>query len=191
VLADCVPGLDYLDSALAEASTALKRGMKRYARELPFDKNFAKRLAYDIQGVWPVIIGSEATFPIAVRFAAQLNENANWPAHASAIPEMNHNEIVAYTQDGPASNRTGIIFLRDKDDHPRVQFRQEFTADIVEKNVAWIHVVKGEGKGFLSRMLTMLQTADYASYYLAVARGLDPLSIHAIDMLKERLGKIA
>ena len=80
--------------------------------------------------------------------------------------------------------------LRDKEDHPRVQFRQDFTLDMVRERVAWIHQLKGEGKTHLGRMISMIQTADFVSYYLAVARGLDPLDIHSIDSLKERLGKL-
>ncbi len=191
VLDSVFDGLEFVNDAISDASQALKRGLNRYSRDLPFDKNFAKKLAYDMHNAWPVIVASEITRPVAMRFAAQLNENSKWPAHASILPEMNHNEIVAYAQEGPATKKTGVLFLKDKDDHPRVQFRQDFTADMVEKNVAWVHTLKGEGKNLLSRLMSMLQTADFTSYYLAVARGLDPLTIHAIDTLKERLGKLA
>jgi len=186
----CFGGFDFLNEALQDSVQALKRGLHRYSRDLPFDKNFAKHLAFDIHNAFPVIVSGEQTMPVAMRFAAQLNENGKWPAHVSVIPEMNHNEVVAYGQPGPATGMSGILFLRDKDDHPRVVFRQDFTKDLVEQHVAWVHMVKGEGKTFLGRIFSMLQTADFTSYYLAVARGLDPLSIRAIDTLKERLGKL-
>jgi len=190
VLCAAFPSLDFVDDALVDASQALKRGVNRYERDLPFEKNFAKKLAFGIHDVFPVIIASETTWPVAVRFAAQLNENAKWPAYVSVLPEMNHNEIVAYAQPGPAVNKTGVLLLRDKDDHPRVQFRQDFTIDLIEKQVAWVHQLKGEGKSLLARLLTMMQTADFTSYYLACARGIDPLGIRVIEMLKERLGKL-
>ena len=190
VLSQCFEGFEFFNDALRDAVQSVKRGLNRYTRDLPFDKNFAKRLAYDIHGTFPVIAASEQTMPAAMRFAAQLNENGKWPAHVSVIPEMNHNEVVAYGQPGPATKRTGMIFIRDKDDHPRVQFRQDFTIDLVEKNVAWVHQIKGEGKTFLARLFSILQTADFASYYLAIGRGIDPMNIRAIDMLKERLGKL-
>ncbi len=190
VLAGKFDGLDFIDEALADAVTSLKHEKKRYSRDLEFGKNFAKSLAYDIHNTFPVIVSSELTWPVAMRFAAQLNENAKWPAHVSVIPEMNHNEIVAYAQAGPATKKLGVLFLRDKEDHPRVQFRQDFTRELIKDRVSWIHQLKGEGKTALARLMTMLQTADYTSYYLAVARGLDPMNIRAIDILKDRLGKL-
>ena len=178
------------ETDLDDAVTSLKRGKKKYARELPYEKNFAKKLAHDIHGVFPVVVASELTWPVALRFQAQLNENSKWPCHPTRIPEMNHNEIVACSQPGPATKRTGIIMLRDRDDHPRVKFRQDFTIDIIETHTAWVKMLKGEGKTLLGRVLSLIQTADYVSYYLACARGLDPVRIRAIDELKDKLGKV-
>ena len=184
------PYLGSIEDALHDSVQTLKRGANKYSKELEFGKNFAKKLAWDIHQVWPVIIGSELTWPVAKRFQAQLNENAKWPAAASCLPEMNHNEIVAFSQPGPATSATGIIMLRDKDDHARVHHRQDFTIDLVQKHVAWVHQLKGEGKTHMSRIVSLLQTIDYTSYYLACGRGLDPAAIRSIDILKERLGKL-
>jgi glucose/mannose-6-phosphate isomerase len=173
-----------------EGTTTLRRGVKKYERELPYEKNLAKRLAYEMHGVFPVVVASELTWPAALRFQTQLNENAKWPCHATQLPEMNHNEIVAYFQPGPITSEVGIIMLRDKDDHPRVQYRQDFTADMLEHRVAWIRQLRAEGKGLLARVLGLIQAADFASYYLACGRGLDPADIRAIGSLKERLGKV-
>lgn len=190
VINEVFPELGFIENDLRESVITLKRGSNRFSKELPFEKNFAKKLAFDIHAAWPVIIGSELTWPVAKRFQAQLNENAKWPAHASRIPEMNHNEIVAYSQPGPAVSRTGILMLRDKEDHVRIQHRQDFTIDLIQKHVAWVHQLKGEGKSLLSRIIGLNQAADYTSYYLACARGLDPAGIRSIDTLKERLGKL-
>ncbi len=179
-----------LEKMLEESVTALRRGLLKYERDLPFEKNFAKRLAFDIHETFPVVVASELTWSAALRFHAQLNENAKWLCHASKLPEMNHNEIVAYAQPGSATKQIGIIMLRDKDDHPRVQFRQDFTMDAVDGTVAWIRQLKGEGKNPLARLLSLIQTADFTSYYLACARGLDPKDIRAIDDLKDKLGKV-
>ncbi|MCX6645712.1 MAG: bifunctional phosphoglucose/phosphomannose isomerase [bacterium] len=189
-LNEAFPQLGFVEEALRDSVPTLKRGTNRYSKELELQKNFAKKLAFDIHQAWPVIIGSELTWPVAKRFQAQLNENSKWPATASYIPEMNHNEIVAYSQPGPATSSTGIIMLRDKEDHSRIQHRQDFTIELVQKHVAWVHQFKGEGKSFLSRIASLIQTADYASYYLACARGIDPAGIKSIDILKERLGKL-
>jgi len=190
VLISIFPELAGIESDMNDAVTSLRRGSKRYSKELDFEKNFAKRLAHDFHGVFPVIASGVLTAPVAMRFQAQFNENSKWPAHFTVLPEMNHNEIVAFSQPGPATKRSGLLVLRDRDDHPRVQYRQDFTIDLVEKHMAWVHQLKGDGKTLLGRLMSMVQTADYSSYYLACARGLNPLTISAIDSLKERLGKL-
>ena len=179
-----------LEDITEDAVVALRRGVKRYERRLGTQKNVAKRLASEMHGAFPVIVGSDLTRPAAMRFQTQLNENAKWPAHAAELPEMNHNEIVAYTCRGPASSRTGVLLLRDRDDHPRVQLRQDFTADMLDEKVAWIRQMKGEGKSVFARVMNLIQAADYTSYYLACGRGVDPLDISAISTLKDRLGKV-
>jgi glucose/mannose-6-phosphate isomerase len=178
-----------LGNVLDHTVTALKSGEKRFDRDLPLQKNIAKKLAMDIHQAFPVIIGSDLTWPAALRFQTQLNENAKWPAHASMFPEMNHNEIVAYTRPGPLTRHIGAILLRDADDHPRVQLRQDFTADMLETGLAWVRQLKGEGMNPFARLMNLIQIADYTSYYLACGRGIDPMEINAISILKERMGK--
>jgi glucose/mannose-6-phosphate isomerase len=179
-----------IDEIVQDAIISVKRGVKKFEKALPLQKNFTKQLAVDIHKVCPVVIGSDITWPAALRFQTQLNENAKWPCHASRLPEMDHNEIVAYSHSGPATSRTGIILMRDKDDHVRTQLRQDFTIDLLENSVAWIKQLKGEGKNCFARVCNLIQAADFTSYYLACARGLDPFEIQAISSLKDRLGKI-
>jgi hypothetical protein len=38
--------------------------------------------------------------------------------------------------------------------------------------------------------MNLIQAADYTSYYLACGRGIDPMEIDAISILKERMGKV-
>jgi glucose/mannose-6-phosphate isomerase len=179
-----------LEDKLKDTAQVLRRASKKFDKELPIEKNFAKRIAKDLHGVSPVIIGSELTWPAALRFQSQLNENSKWPAHACMIPEMNHNEIVAYTRDGIATFHTGVILLKDKDDHPRVRLRQDFTAGMIEETVSWVSEMKGEGKSPFARVMSLILAADYTSYYFACGRGIDPLEINAISNLKDRLGKM-
>ena len=44
----------------------------------------------------PLVWGAELTAPVAVRWKGQFNENAKMPAYASALPELDHNEICGF-----------------------------------------------------------------------------------------------
>lgn len=184
------PEIDNLEDVLNDSIKTLSAGKKRFERNLPEAKNLAKQIARQMSYVFPVIAGSEYTWPSALRFQTQLNENAKWPSHASQIPELNHNEIVAYSQAGALTSKIGLLLLVDKEDHPRVRIRQDFTSHLVEDSIEWVRSIKGEGKTRLARIINLIQLADYVSYYLACGRGVDPMDITAISSLKQFMGEI-
>ncbi|HDS30665.1 MAG TPA: SIS domain-containing protein, partial [Firmicutes bacterium] len=79
VLESAFDNINGLDELIRDAVDSLKLGLNGFARDLPYDNNFPKKLAHDIHGVFPVVIASDLTLPVATRFQAQLNENSKWP----------------------------------------------------------------------------------------------------------------
>src|SRR5580658_1267786 len=62
--------------------------------------NPGKSLALDLVGTLPVVWGTSGLSAVAARrFAAQLNDNAKYPAIAGLLPEATHNQIAMF--DGP------------------------------------------------------------------------------------------
>ena len=62
--------------------------------------NPGKSLALDLVGTLPVVWGTSGLSGVAAqRFAAQLGDNAKYPAIAGVLPEAAHNQIAAF--DGP------------------------------------------------------------------------------------------
>ncbi len=51
--------------------------------------------------------GGGITSPVAQRWKTQINENAKWPAWHSALPELDHNEIVSWTSLAELTRATG------------------------------------------------------------------------------------
>src|SRR5213076_2708202 len=60
------------------------------------DGNIAKEVALALNGSVPVIAGAGLTAPVAYRWKTQINENAQLPAFAGELPELDHNEIVGW-----------------------------------------------------------------------------------------------
>ena len=73
------------------------------------------------------IVGPNELMPAVNRFKNQLNENAARFARIGAIPEMNHNEAVAWGGVGedqdPEAQEQALIFLSWDQMHPRVSQR--------------------------------------------------------------------
>jgi glucose/mannose-6-phosphate isomerase len=135
-----------------------------------------------------VIAGAGLTAELAYRWKTQINENAELPAFASSLPELNHNEIVGW---GAAAElaRFSAVFLEDADDHPRNVRRIELTAAAAAKSAAVVERVCAVGRTRTERVTSLVLLGDLMSLYLAVLRGIDPVSIHVLDELKADLAK--
>ncbi|MBP2671904.1 MAG: bifunctional phosphoglucose/phosphomannose isomerase [candidate division NC10 bacterium] len=125
--------------------------------------------------------------PVATRWRGQLEENAKTLAFSHILPEMNHNEIVGWQVLTGAMKEMQVIFLRDSEDHPRVQTRIDVTRSLLLPYTGRITEVWSQGVGRLARMFSLVQLADWVSLYLAAAHGVDPMPVAAIDRLKKAL----
>jgi glucose/mannose-6-phosphate isomerase len=160
--------------------------------------NPAKTLALELSGTLPMIWGTSPLAAVAAyRFGCQLNENAKYPAVTGALPEANHNQVVAF--DGPfAGSLDGIggdgpavplrlVLLRDSQEHPQVARRREESARLAEeRGIAVTQLAAADG-GPLERLASLVQLIDYATVYLAVVLGIDPGPVAAIQELKARI----
>ena len=150
------------------------------------DDVLPKRIARELQGRLPVVHGAGATVAVARRWHTQLNENAKQAASWSELPEANHNEICGWKR-GAGVAPLAAVFLEDPDHHPRVGRRIELMAEEVRRAGAPALVVPGRGESRLERVLSQVLLGDLVSLYLAALEGVDPMSVEAIDRLKEEL----
>jgi glucose/mannose-6-phosphate isomerase len=144
----------------------------------------AKRVARALHGTIPVFTGAGLTASVAYRWKCQVNENAEMPAFASKLPEHDHNEIVGWAG---AERRLSAVFLEDPQAEERVVRRFDVTAELAAEGAAVVERVSARGETRLERLVSLVLLGDLVSLYMAVLRGVDPVSVHAIDLLKERL----
>lgn len=140
---------------------------------------FARRL----KGKIPVFYASDRLGALAYRMKAQINENVKSPAFSHVIPEMNHNEINGFKR---LSGRLAAVFIRDREDHPRIQKRMAVSKAVLAPKVRVLNV-DTRGASLLARMLTTLYLGDFMSYHLALLNNEDPTPIPFIQELKKRL----
>jgi glucose/mannose-6-phosphate isomerase len=166
-----------------EAASALLRDLTEEWGPDGDPESEPKTLARALQGQVPVVYGADLTAPVATRWRAQLNENAEMPAFDGVLPEMDHNEICGWGQ--PTFT---AIFLEDDDQHPRVQQRIELTTELVAAAGSPIARVRSRGETRVGRMLSLVLLGDLVSLYAAVLNGVDPSPVARIEELKQRLG---
>jgi glucose/mannose-6-phosphate isomerase len=173
--------------------------------------NPAKSLALDLVGSVPMIWGTSPLAGVAAyRFACQLNENAKYPAVYGVLPEANHNQVVAFDgvfgggpgavqagPSGPGADETSaagdgvpmlrLVLLRDGQEHPRVARRREESAQLARSRGIGVSELATSGERPLERLASLVQLIDYTTVYLAIAQGIDPGPVAAIEDLKARI----
>ena len=154
------------------------------------DSNIAKKIALTLHRKFPVIYGSNDHVDVAVtRWRGEFAENSKHLASSHFFPEMNHNEIVGWDFPSELLNQFVVIFLRDTGDHKRVAKRMDITKEILDKKGIKTLEVISQGRGLLSRIISLIYIGDMVSFYLAVLNGIDPMPVERITYLKKKLAK--
>ncbi|MGH9338245.1 MAG: bifunctional phosphoglucose/phosphomannose isomerase [Acidobacteriota bacterium] len=164
------------------------RRIQIYGPDTPVEENAAKSLATQMHRRVPVIYGSQDRLDvIALRWRSQVAENAKQLAYSGSLPEMNHNEIVGWNHPEPILESLLPIFLRDREDHPRVQIRSEITREMLGDRAGSVLEYWSDGESWLERLWTLVLLGDYASVYLAFLNQENPTPVDEIAVLKDRL----
>jgi glucose/mannose-6-phosphate isomerase len=166
------------------AALLAERLAEQWGPEGPEDGE-AKALARRLHGTVPVIAGAELAAAVAYRWKCQINENAGLPAFASALPELDHNEVVGWPAAGELG-RFSAVFLEDPGAHPRNVLRAQVTAEQAAAGAAVERVI-ARGETPTERLISLVLLGDLVSLYLAVLRGEDPVSIPPIEAVKAAL----
>ncbi len=181
--------LPEMDTQIEEAVRVLNNLVVRNGPSTPESENPAKGIARSIRGKIAAIYASSTLLdPAAVRWRGQIEENAKNLAFHHVLPEMDHNELVGWALPEPVLEHIGVIFLRDRGDHPQVQRRFDFTREIVARRAGVVHEIWTEGESPLARMFSVICLGDFVSFYLACLNGVDPTPVPVIESLKQKLG---
>lgn len=157
---------------------ALKKDIKENA------KGLAKRLV----GKIPLIYSSDRMVAIARLWKAAINENAKTPAFFNVFPEMNHNDMNGFANQGNHKGDFYAIFIEDAEDHPRIKKRMEITKELMQEKDCPVLILKITGPNTLARIFSAILMGGYVGYYLALELGVDPTPVDMVEGLKKRLG---
>ena len=179
--------LDEGDEALNETELFLNEQGELLS---DLNENEALSIAQDLSESLPLIYSDAITMaPVNLRWQCQFEENSKTLAYGNYIPEMNHNEIVGWEQIVHLTGRLSVIMLYDKKDNRRVNKRMQIVKDLIEDQAASVHVLNTRGESRLTRLFSLVQLADWTSFYLAMVNEVDPTPIAKIDLLKSRLAE--
>lgn len=146
-------------------------------------------LARELVGATGWFVGARGVGAlVAQRARCQLNENAERIAHASELPELDHNEIVGWAGGGPATGPLVLVELHEEGGDPRAGASFAATRDVAAGRFRGVVRHRLPGPTPLARLAAGVLDVDLASVYLALLTGVDPTPVGAIDAVKGRLG---
>ncbi len=159
--------------------------MAEELKKLNLEKE-GKKIAKKMVNKIPIIYASNRLKTLARAWKIKLNENSKIPAFFNYFPELNHNEMVGFTNAELIKNFY-IIILRDKNDHLRNLKRMDLFAKLMKTkgiNVEFVYIKEGN---FLLKIFSTLILGDWASYYLALEYQIDPTPVKIVEEFKKKL----
>lgn len=147
----------------------------------------SKSIAQKLLGKVPVIYATTYNEGIAIRFRQQLNENSKVLCWHHIIPEMNHNELVGWTEKN--ENLSVLIFL-DKDDYSRNLARVDINKEVIKKYTSSITEIYSKGNSTIEKAIYFIHLGDWISVSLAELRDVDAVEVNVINHLKSKLSEI-
>ena len=135
----------------------------------------------------PVIYATTNNEGIAIRFRQQLNENAKILCWHHIIPEMNHNELVGWTE---KNDNLSVILFHDREEYSRNVTRIEINKEIIKKYTSHITEIYSKGKSNIEKAIYFIHLGDWVSVILGDLRGVDLMEVNVINHLKSKLSEI-
>jgi len=171
------------DRTIKQLSSAVTLLRAEEANIKVYAQQIAKQLFHKI----PVIYIEDRMEPVAVRLRQQINENSKALCWHHVIPEMNHNELVGWTE---KNENLTVVYLRNDDDYSRNAVRMDINKKIIGQYAGEIIEVFSKGSNVVEKSMYLVHLGDWISWYLSELRGVDALEVNVIDYLKGELAKV-
>lgn len=202
------------EADLAETASRLDADADRCRPTAESFVNPAKSMALALAGSVPVVWGSSALAAMAARrFGDTLSANARYPVvtgelgeagrgrvglldgYFGALAETTRDMFADPEESDDSAVRLSIVMLQDgglADDDVSApaaveQRRIEAVQEICDRRGVRWQLLTAEGGSVLERFASLSTVPDFASVYLGLAHGLDPMAVPAVTELKEKL----
>ena len=158
--------------------------MVKEVSEREYQREKIEEIATALFGKVPCIYTEPSLEPVGYRWRCQIQENAKQFAFHHVIPEMNHNEIVGWTNSNP--NMIPVLIRKTNEAN---EIRNRFEA---LKSTAWkktrVVEIFAMCESHLAKMLETIYIGDMVSIELAKLNKVDPTPVKVIENLKNKLG---
>lgn len=146
----------------------------------------AMTIAKKLSGQIAVLYSLGSCEGVSVRFRQQINENSKALCWHHVFPEMNHNELVGWTE---VNKHLTVVTFHTSFDYARTKKRYEVCKPIFEKYAKEVIDISAKGSSKLEQFFYLINIGDWISCYIADIKDIDPVEVNVIDHLKKELSK--
>ncbi|MCB9803038.1 hypothetical protein H6761_03435 [Candidatus Nomurabacteria bacterium] len=147
-----------------------------------------QKLAKQLKNKVPIIYACHYYETLAYNWKIKFNEDTKIPAFYNTFPELNHNEMNGFDHvlsTKHLSEKFHFIFLKDKNDHPRINKRMQVLQKLLTQRKFPVTIIELKGKNIWEKMFTNLIIADFTAFYLAGHYGIDPEPVQMVEQFKK------
>lgn len=173
---------------IVEQAAQVGKQLERQAQD--FEKA-GKQMAEWLEGAVPVVYASNKNYAIAYNWKIKFNETGKIPAFYNVFPELNHNEMNGFDVSDSTrelAEKFHFIFLKDTEDHERVQKRMEVLQNQLMDRKFKVNILALAGDSALAKIFSSLLIADWTALYVARHYNRDPEQVPMIEEFKKSLG---
>lgn len=157
-----------------------------WAGDVPTENNYAKQIANFALGKTAIFYGGAITSAVAYKWKISWNENAKNTAFWNQLPEFNHNEFIGWTSH-PVEKPFAVFDIVSNFEHSQILKRFEVSDRLLSGKRPKSFVINLAGDSVVKQLLWGSILADFASIYLAILNGIDPMPVALIESLKKEL----
>jgi glucose/mannose-6-phosphate isomerase len=163
--------------------------LARRSAELSAGSGISAHLAQLLGRTIPLIHGASGLGAVAARrWKTQVNENAKAPAFCGVQPDVCHNEVCGFGQNGDVTRQVlTLVNLRTGFEDATVAAGFELFSELTSETLARVLDVEGSGEGDLARFFDLVMIGDFVSLHLAAREGIDPGPVPTMAELELRV----
>lgn len=163
-----------------ECAARTAETLKKYQKFEERADGIAEKLVNKV----PLIYASTKMRAVAYKWKISFNENTKIHAFYNVFSELNHNEMVGFTN---LNAQYHVIMIEDENDHPRVKKRMSILKKQIMGKGIDVSMIELEGRDELAKIMSAIYIGDWTSYLLAIKNGVDPTPVDMIEQFKKEM----
>jgi glucose/mannose-6-phosphate isomerase len=175
------------EKEVLDTQHAMRNDQMNLKMDVPVVFNPAKRMAGQLVGRWVTIFAADFLAPMARFWKNQMNGMAKSVGFFDTIPEADHTSLVGLEFPQDLISKMMALFIVAPENHPRNLQRLELTRMAYLRQGINTDTIHAHGNTRLARIWTSILFADYCTYYLAMAYGIDPSTAAQLSDFKTEM----